>query len=73
MNVLTKKLFICVVTTYIYEMERQKRLARLGTLPTSKKVLHVLNVPESLPKLSNLNFGRRCAANLPSLNWGRNN
>ena len=39
MNVLTvkKKLFICEVTTYIYEVERQERLGTSdtsGTLPT---------------------------------------
>ena len=37
MNVLTKKkLLICEVTIYIYiyEMERQERLTRFGTLPT---------------------------------------
>ena len=37
-----------------------------------KNVLHVLNVPESLPKLPNLNFGKHSAANLFCLNWGRN-
>ena len=52
MNVLTvkKKRFICEITTYIYEMERQKHL----------------------PKLPNLNFGKRSAANFFCLNWGFN-
>ena len=40
MNVLTvkKKLFICEVTIYIYEMERQERLTRFGTYQRSKRV-----------------------------------
>ena len=37
-----------------------------------QNVLNVLNVPERLPKLPNLNFGKRSAANLLCLNWGRN-
>ena len=53
-------------------MERQELLARPGTLPTFQNVLYVLNVPERLPKLPNLNFGRRSAANLFCLNWSRN-
>ena len=46
MNILTvkKKLFICEVPTYIYEMERQEHLTRPGTLPT---------FIERLPKLPN--------------------
>ena len=65
-----KKLFICELAIYIYEMESQERPTRLGTLPTFQNTRDVLNIPERLPRLPNSNFGKRFAANLFCLNWG---
>ena len=66
MNVLTvkkKTLFICEITTYIYEMGRLGRLGR-NNVPEILNVPHVL---KTFVKTAKPNFGARPAANFPVL------
>ena len=44
----------------------------VGDVANVPNVLNILNVPKRLPRLPSSNFGRRPAANLPCLDWGRN-
>ena len=63
-NIKKKKLFICEITIYIYEMGRLGRLKRPGrnNVPDVLNVLHVL---KTFAKTAKPNFGARPAANLP--------
>ena len=74
MNVLTAKEKSCLFAKerYIYMRWDVWDVWDVRDVVNVPEILNVLNVPERLPKLPSSNFGRRPAANLPCLNWGRN-